>query len=335
VSSLLIGILGAIVASNQPAALSNVVQQSTGISVTATNAEAIEKEFKKLEDDDDAAKAEVDGWITENNKFTAAGAGIPAAELNQRIRKRLDIIQKAYEDFLQRHPNHVDARLAYASFLDDIGDEEGELAQLEKARELGPENPAVWNNLANFHGHNGGLTNAFAYYEKAIQLNPTEAVYYHNFGTTVYLFRKDAREYYHINEAQVFDKAMNLYSNAMHYDPTNFVLASDVAQSYYGIRPLRTNDALMSWTNALKVAGDEIEREGVYLHFARIKMSIGQFDQAHAHLDAVTNKFYDEIKNRLVRNLEIREHGTNSVAEPAAKSAPATNAAPKNAAGKE
>jgi tetratricopeptide (TPR) repeat protein len=312
VSSLLVGIIGAIVASNQPAGLSNLIQQSTGISIPASNAIAlVESEFKKLEEADDEAKAEVDGWIQENIKLTIEGKGIPKAELSQRIRKRFETVQKAYEEFIKRYPAHVDSRLAYASFLNDIGDEEGEFVQLQKARELGPDNPAVWNNLANYHGHNGGVTNAFAYYEKAIQLNPSESVYYHNFGTTVYLFRKDAREYYQIDEAQVFNKAMNLYSNAMHYDPTNFALASDVAQSYYGIRPLRANDALQSWSNALKVADNEIERQGVYLHFARIKRDMGKFAEARAHLNAVTNSFYDEIKNRLARDLKEREQGTN------------------------
>ena len=34
------------------------------------------------------------------------------------------------------------------------------------------------------------------------------------------------------------------------------------AESYYGIHPLRTNDALVAWTNALNVAHNDAEREG-------------------------------------------------------------------------
>ena len=52
-------------------------------------------------------------------------------------------------------------------------------------------------------------------YAKAIELNPAEPVYYQNFATTVYLFRKDARAFYGINEQQVFDKALALYRKAM------------------------------------------------------------------------------------------------------------------------
>ena len=75
----------------------------------------------------------------------------------------------------------------------------------------------------------------------------------------------------------MFDKALALYQKAIKLDPDNFPLATDYAQSYYGIKPLRTNDALVAWTNALHIARDEVEREGVYIHLARIKISIRKF----------------------------------------------------------
>ena len=74
-----------------------------------------------------------------------------------------------------------------AAFLNDIGDEEGAKVQYENSRQLDPKNPAVWNQLANYYGEYGGLTNAFADYTEAIRLDPTEPVYYQNFATTVYL----------------------------------------------------------------------------------------------------------------------------------------------------
>jgi len=197
-----------------------------------------------------------------------------------------------------------------------MNDEEAAQVQLEKALELDTNNPEVYNNLANIYGHDGPTKKAFEFYQRAIELNPQESVYYHNFGTTVYLFRKDAREFYGITEQQVFDKALDLYAKAMKLDPTNFPLASDVAQTYYGIKPTRTEDALKAWTNALAIAHDEVEREGVYLHFARLKLHAERFDEARAHLKAVTNEMYFELKKRLARNIEEQEKqakaGTNS-----------------------
>ena len=310
-------------ATNQPAALDNLVTQTTGISVSAVSTNIastnnpLALELQKIEDADDAAAAEVDGWIRENNEFAAKGAGIPKAELNRRIRDKFDASRKAYQEFIDHHPNYAPARIAFASFLDDMGEEDAEVEQLEKARDLDPTIPSVWNNLANYYGEHGPLTNAFICYEKAIQLNPNEPVYYHNFGTTVYLFRNDVKDYYHIGEQQVFDKALMLYSNATRLDPTNFALATDVAMSYYGIKPLRTNDALGSWTHALQLAHDEIEREGVYIHLARFKGQAGMFTDARRQLDAVTNQMYLDTKRKVAHMIDVKEHPELYKDEPA------------------
>jgi tetratricopeptide (TPR) repeat protein len=323
VTNLLIGLVSALVATNSPTAVSNLMVNTTGVSVSVPDTNSpVEKEYQKLLDDDDTAQAEVDKWIRDNNEFAKSGAGVPQAELNRRIQTRFEPIRKGYEDFLQRTPDHARARLAYGSFLGDIHDEEAARVQLEKARELDPSLPAAWNNLANYYGEFGEVKKAFEYYAKAIELNPSEPVYYHNFGTTVYLFRKDAMEFYGFTEQQVFDKALDLYSKSMKLDPGNFPLASDVAQSYYGIRPLRAEDALEAWTNALHIAHDEIEREGIYMHFARVKMVAGRFDEAWQQLNAVTNDMYAELKRTLTRNLEDRERQAKETNAPSAAAVP-------------
>ena len=314
---------------NHPAVVSNVVRQTEGARAREAGAtggtpaapgDRVEQEYTKLVEDDDATQAEVDKWIQDNNAFAAKGAGAKPADLNRRIHERFEPIRKRYEEFIKQHPEHVRARVAYASFLGDIHDEAAAQEQLEKALELDTNNPAVYNNLANIYGHDGPVKKAFEYYAKAIDLNPRESVYYHNFGTTVYLFRKDAKEFYDITEQQVFDKALELYAQALKLDPTNFPLASDIAQTYYGIKPTRTEDALQAWTNALHIANDEIEREGVYLHFARLKLHAERFDEARAHIAAVTNEMYNDLRNRLARNIELQEKE--------AKAAKQTNAPP-------
>jgi tetratricopeptide (TPR) repeat protein len=309
--------LAALVATNPPAAVSNVVVQTTGVSIAVPDRnDPVEKEFQKLMDLDDEAQAEVDQWIGENDDFTAKGAGLPRELFTQRIQKRLEPVNKAYEEFLQRHPDHVRARVAYASFLGDVKGEEAAQEQLEKALALDTNSPAIYNNLANIYGHIGPVKKAFEYYAKAIQLNPLESIYYHNFGTTVYLYRTDAKEYYGIDEPAVFAKAFALYSNAMRLDPQNFPLASDVAQSYYGVKPLATDEALKAWTNVLSIAHDEIEREGVYVHFARINILAGRLATARAQLNTITNEMYADLKKRLSRNLVERESGTNTANAP-------------------
>jgi len=318
VNELLIGLLSALVATNQPVTVSNLIARTTGITVSVPNSnDPVEKEYQKLLESDDAAQEEVDKWIRDETAFREQGAGLPDATLQARIEQRLKAVRDAYEGFLRNHPDHARAHLAYGSFLMEIHENEAAVNEMEKARELDPKNPAAWNNLANYYGHRSPVKKAFEYYAKAIELNPNEPVYYQNFATTVFLFRPDAMEFYKIDEPQVFDKALDLYRKAMKLDPDNFVLASDYAMSYYGIRPMRTEEAIAAWESALKIAPDNKEREGIYIHLARIKLNAARFEEVHRLLNSVTNEMYASLKNRLLRNLERQESekkGTNSPA---------------------
>jgi tetratricopeptide (TPR) repeat protein len=283
---------------------------ATAVAAKGTN-DPVEVEFRRLMAADDEAQEEVERWIKENDEFAAKGAGTSSAGLNRRILERLEPVKKGYEDFLKRNPNHVRARVAYGSFLGDINDEEAAQIQLEKALELDAKDPVVYNNLAGIYGHIGpDVKKAFEYYAKAIELAPSEPLYYRNYGTTVFMFRADAKEYFKVDEQQVFDKAMGLYDKALKLDPKNFELATWVAQSYYGITPVRLEAALNSWTNALSLAANEAEREGVHVHLARFKLNAGRFEEARAHLNLVTNANFNELKARLMRNLSEKEKET-------------------------
>jgi tetratricopeptide (TPR) repeat protein len=323
VSELFVGLLCAALSTNPPIAVSNQVAGKTGVSMQAADTnDPVEAAYHKLLEDDDAAEKDVIKWTDDAEAFAKAGVGGEQLTLNARVKQRLAGIKTEYEAFLELYPNHAKARLAFGSFLNDTKDDEDAAVQWEKARELDPKNPAAWNNLANYYGHRSPVKKAFEYYAKAIELNSNEPVYFQNLATTVYLFRKDAGEYYHLTEDQVFDKALDLYRKAIRLDPDNFVLFSDYAQSFYGTKPPRWQDGLAAWTEALKIAHDEIEREGVYIHLARINLKLGHYDEARRNLGMVNNSTYATLKNRITRNVD-------EAVGKAATNAPVQTAPPK------
>src|SRR5205814_8966761 len=132
--SFLIGLLSALVATNQPVAVSNFVARTTGISVTVSDPnDPVEKEYQKLLETDDAAQEEVDKWIRDETAFREKGAGLPDATLRARIEQRFKAFRDVYEGFLRNHPEHARAHLAYGSFLMEPHDEEVAANQLEMA----------------------------------------------------------------------------------------------------------------------------------------------------------------------------------------------------------
>src|SRR5690348_8488168 len=88
-ASLLSGLLGVLVATNQPSAMSNLLHEKTGarIEVADTN-DPVEREYLRLLEMDDAAQAEVDRWLTDNSKLAGTGASIDSGTMQGKIRQR-------------------------------------------------------------------------------------------------------------------------------------------------------------------------------------------------------------------------------------------------------
>lgn len=326
-------------ATNPPAAVSNLILKNTGVKVAVANAnDPVDQEYRRLMQEDDVAQAEVDEWIRQRNSRPEPQSDIERAALNARIKRRFASVHKGYEDFLARNPGHVEARIAYGSFLNDIGDEPAAETQWEKAREMAPNNPAVWNNLANLNGHGGDVKKSFGYYAKAMELDPTEPVYVQNLATTVFLFRKDAMEHYNITEQEVFEKAMGLYRKALALDPGNFSMAAELAQTYYGIKlPISgdTNamraaqvklaeEAMQAWREAQKLSSNALEQEGIQIHFARWQINLGRTNEALRSLDAVTNELWQVSKKRQLRRLGKVAEPEDAAGQADAPAKPAT-----------
>lgn len=299
---------------------SNLPTPPTPPTAATNSVDPVEAAYEALLEQDNAAAEEVDRWIRADQKRMEDPTASTDVTLRARIQERFRPVRQAYESFLKEHPNHARARLAYGSFLLETGDDEEAVRQMEKARETDPRNPAAWNNLANYYGHDGPVEKAFEYYAKAIELNPREPVYLQNLATVVFLFRRDATNFYRITEWEVFEKSLDLYRQAIRLDPTNFLLASEYAQSFYGVRvpadgeaTLRDQrqqkvyqDAIAAWEQAQRLASDDLQRQGVALHLARVHLLANHFDDAQRHLDLVSVEAYRDTKQRIQRNLTAK-----------------------------
>lgn len=301
---LISSLVGALVLARACLAQSPPAPSTPGPTVPGENARV---ELEKLDAADDAAQAEVDQWTQSNKLKRAQGAGLSDAELERRIAERFEPVRRGYEDVVKRCPRDARAHLAFGNFLNGRDDERGAQREWEKALELDPKNAAIYNNLAGRYGESGPVNKAFEYFSKAIELSPGEPGYYHNFADVLYVLRKQAAEYYHSNEQDIYGRCLVLYSNALRLSPRDFSLARDFGQTYYSLKPLPIEPALMAWTNALKIAPREPERQDVYIHLARVKMLGGRYPEARAQLTLVTNQACAQAKTNLLKNIQQRE----------------------------
>lgn len=266
-----------------------------------------EADYRKLLAQDDEAQAEADRWIREAGEFERQGAGGSKATLSLKVEQRLKLVRDAYEAFIEKHPRHAEGRVAFASFLGDIGEEEAGIPHLKRALELNPALAPAWNNLGKSYAHNGPVEESFACYEKAIELKPMEPIYRHGLGQVIYVFRRAAMTHYQLTEAQTFEKALGLHRKALELDPKNLLFATDLAQCFYGAKPFRPEEALAAWNHALSLAGTDQERQGIELHLARVQLQAGKLEAAEGSLALVTHPEMAELKEKLLREIAAKK----------------------------
>ena len=267
----------------------------------------VSQELQRIDAADDAAQADADKWVEENNRKGTNGAALSDADLQRKISERFEPVLKAYDSFVQKHPNEARGHVAYGNCLMARDNELGAQAEWEKALVLDPQNPALYNSLAGRYSESGPVNKSFTYFTKAIELSPKQGAYYHNFADVLFVRRKQAATFYGLTEQGVYARSIMLYSNALVLDPLNYNFARDLAQTYYSVTPLPYDHALQAWTNAINLARQERDLHDSYVHLARVKMLAGQFNEARAQLALVTNESCLQAKTNLLKNIQQRE----------------------------
>lgn len=264
-------------------------------------AESPDAQLNKILTADNTAITEIASWIEKNRKAQRSNAS-ERDYLTFRIRKRLDNIRQLYLSFLKDHPKHTKARIAYGSFLTYIDDRQGALGQWTKALADDPSNAAALNNIATHIGTiavqnniRTRLPEAFQSLEKAIALAPKEALYRHNFATTLSLFRLDAMRHYEISAIEVTKRALTELERGMELATDDFEIAADRAETFLDINPLPRQRALQAWKEARKRAKDRNQEDWVNLQVAIVHLETSHLDAAEKNLDLVSKDSFQKL----------------------------------------
>jgi tetratricopeptide (TPR) repeat protein len=178
-------------------------------------------------------------------------------------------------------------KLSEPSILAALGlDEKRQADDIANIENFG--DAVYWNERANEYLHTGPISKVFSSYEKAVALAPEDATIRLNFGNALFVYRNDSMAFYHLDEQQVFDAAFRQFDQAIRLDPTNFELATDIATSYYAVKPFRYQAALAAWKRTEALAESDFERQGVQLHLARVEINAGNRAVASELLTRVT-----------------------------------------------
>ena len=278
-----------------------------------------EREYRRLLAAHVSARNGVLDWIRTDIAGRKSLSPPPNALMKSRIQQRFNPLVGLYQDFIKRNPGHLRAGQSYRMLREDLEAESGLLKQWEQAHGIDLRDPDAWRQLAHYYGHIGEIKRGFQCYAKAIELDPTEPVYYRDYALSVFLYRRDARDHFHETEQQVFDRALELYGQALRLDPKNGPLALEIAECFYIIRPPRAAAALQAWQRVLALASTDRQRQQVYLNLARVEIAGEHFVSARKYLNLVKFPQLERIKGRVANTLAEREKGEVNTASTATK----------------
>ncbi len=158
-----------------------------------------------------------------------------------------------------------------------------------------------WNDWGTEYSRTGPMTNMFVCFLNAVRLMPHESTYHRNLATSLFMYRKDAKDFFGVDEAQVFSMSLREYRKARILEPDNFELAKELALAHYAIRPFRAEEALAEWDRVLVMAETKsaVEIEEIYLNLGRVNYMAARYAEAQKWLSKVKSPAHEDIRNIL------------------------------------
>ena len=277
-------------------------------SVPPPQAFGVEQQFQTVLARDDQTMSQICQWLDESREIRRKDPSF-AFELGQQIHRRLNLVKIAYENFLERHPDHNGARSAFASFLTFMRDEKGALTQWNRVILSDEKNAAAWNNLANHYSslalegdQSDFIKRAFNAYDQALSIAPKQPLYHNNLAVALGLkdFRREAAAHYKISENKIPERALEHFKISHKLAPENFVYAADMAEAYLSVSPLRKAEAQASWRMTRKLTNDPRQLQWVELQVAFLEIEDGQYAAAEMLLKKVTDPTLDTLKAKVI-----------------------------------
>jgi tetratricopeptide (TPR) repeat protein len=227
----------------------------------------------------------------------------------ERWKAQIRRLEGDYKHFLNDHPRHTRAMVAYGSLLYDQHREEEGIHWWEKAIAIDPNEAYAYNSLANDYGHNGRADKALLYYQKAIDLVPTEPIFRFNWATTCQMYRNESTKVYGWNKEEIFQHSLEQFRKARDLVPQDFEMASTYAETFYMMPKPDWQGAYDGWQFCLKQPLDDQQRQFVYANIARACIRLGRNDEATEWLAKLTGKGQASIRRLLERKIDQQNSG--------------------------
>jgi tetratricopeptide (TPR) repeat protein len=199
-------------------------------------------------------------------------------------------VENAYRRFLQRHPHHAPARVAYGNFLADNAREADAAREWEAALVADPRSAVAHNNLGQHLIHRGQIAAGLDHLERAMTLEPQAAVYYYTWASAVFAYRQDTKRKYGWDTDEITERALAAFRKARDLAPHDFTYSNAYAEMFYFTPRPNWEEAYEAWRFCLNQPLSPLDRERICGRLARVCMHLRRFDEAARWLSEMTSE---------------------------------------------
>ena len=264
--------------------------------------------------------------IERNPSYSLCYYGI-AYKLHRRLEKHLDVAELYYRIVLKANPRHEDA-LFYLAFLLDKS-EEGYKEALElylKVENINPNASATLNNIGLIYDNNNQFDLAYAYYTKALKINPNTTIYMRNLaslcttrmegaaykkqakGLLLQLIEMEPRSGanwnswadYLWNVEQKYDAVEEAYFKGLEVAPGSASLVGNLGELYIDIRK-EYDKGLELYKRSLEL------KTSPYRLVTMITLLVNQYKNYSAAKDYYKQLVQLSLPNQIIRNRYLRD----------------------------
>ena len=197
-------------------------------------------------------------------------------------------IVRDYEAFINYNKDYVEGYVMLGKFLRKIGQVEEANEIFLRANKIDPNIAVVKQQIGNYLAEKEDFGLAMYYYLNAIELEPDVALYHYCLGELYYQYKENfiAEE---ILKEHEFDRQMlTAFKESVRLEPHDRVLKIRLAEAYYDLYRPDWKKALRLWKELERSSPDNIDRQIIFLHQARVLSNLERYDESKHLLSQVT-----------------------------------------------